>query len=292
VFLIQTYLVQAFSHIIMMIGLLSIRVIEFMALDSVNSMSLGTTSANITSRQVIAARHSSTTIPTIDDALAAPYARGWIGGASTSEAANKKHCMSCDSRQFLGLSKIGFDGSDDVQSLTSTNPANGWFWHYAIQALDGATTVNTVAEIEIFYDVEFWDRQEVTLDSKARHYQQVLQRPKAGRLQGYPLSGTSGHPPDSVRVQDIGPMGRSDRKIPLTERLNPGGVIHVVNFEHAPEQSDRFKRMLYSPNDRLSSETRAAILANPNSPYSKALFREMREAHESKESPGGEVELV
>lgn len=47
---------------------------------------------------------------------------------------------------------------DDCSSLTSGSPTEDWYWHISYQSYDGSTSVTKYMDVQIVYDVEFFDK--------------------------------------------------------------------------------------------------------------------------------------
>jgi len=118
---------------------------------------------------MIGPRHTTTSVistqAVLNDAWAAPYMT--IRSESQLNAGytplNNSCKKSMTTAKFLGLSQTE-QMSDQYQALTTSQPAHQWYWHTSILAADAASNITAYLYVELTYDVEFFDRVELTLD--------------------------------------------------------------------------------------------------------------------------------
>jgi len=59
----------------------------------------------------------------------------------------------------LGQSVAQYNASEDTSALTTTNPTEGVFLHTVFVQVDGVTALDIEYAVQLFYDVEFFDRR-------------------------------------------------------------------------------------------------------------------------------------
>jgi hypothetical protein len=121
--------------------------------------------SNSGTEMMCAPRHLSTavTAATWSDFVVAPYAKSLTLPFAASQGA-LDHSMTTS--KFLGQTDI--TGPDVLQSLTTANPSHLWYWHTSVTSADEAATgtISSIIQVVITYDLEFFDRLELTLDEK------------------------------------------------------------------------------------------------------------------------------
>jgi len=118
---------------------------------------------------MIGPRHTTATIvgsqSVLNDAWAAPFmtfrSESQLNAGYTPTNNSCKKSMA--TAKFLGLTQVE-QMSDQYQALTTSQPAHQWYWHTSILANDVASNITGYLFVEIVYDVEFFDRVELTLD--------------------------------------------------------------------------------------------------------------------------------
>jgi len=72
------------------------------------------------------------------------------------------------SAKILGRTELEFRGSDLNAAVVNTSPSEIWIWELIGVASDRTSTVNAIAEVKVYYDVEFYDRipQVLSLEHK------------------------------------------------------------------------------------------------------------------------------
>jgi hypothetical protein len=113
-------------------------------------------------------RHLTTSVVSslavLDDASVAPFAKVAVNQAVVNvrgPGVVLDHAMTTE--RFIGQPVFG---SDLLQSTVGTSPNHSWFWHTSIAAVDGSTSISGVLRVMIQYDVEFFDRLELTIDQR------------------------------------------------------------------------------------------------------------------------------
>jgi len=104
------------------------------------------------------------TLGSFFDAASMPYAKTRLLSIYRTGASDSVFKGSMTTRKMLGLSKVEYDGRDDLTAAVTTNPALQWFWHITGINVDSAVTSEVAILVEITYDVEFFTRIETTID--------------------------------------------------------------------------------------------------------------------------------
>jgi len=153
-----------------------------------------TTFPNLLATCVLAARHTSTNITSLEDAASMPYSVMDYRGPYNAANFDTWMSMNLTTREFLGMSKIQMEGDDDVASLYSANPAHVWYFHCALQCSDLSTSVTFRSLVMLEYDVLFYDRVDTTLDLRvSRMLAMKQQRLKCLRLKEDGVQGELGY---------------------------------------------------------------------------------------------------
>jgi len=124
---------------------------------------------------LVAPRHTTTTvIGSFESAISAPYAKfkilNQLNSGYTPKSDVISHSMS--TQKILGLTNAELM-SDQYQALFTANPSHLWYWHTSIQANDGTSTITGRLYVKIVYDIEFFDRIELTLDEMVKRRENV-----------------------------------------------------------------------------------------------------------------------
>jgi len=134
----------------------------------VYSLYPATTTVNIvTDLQVLGARHTTSAPSSLEDEAAMPYSDFVPVGLYSSPNFHLPQTMNVGTAEFLGIPLKDFTSDDDTASLVTTLPVNQWYWQIGLRAADGSSTANRNYFIIIDYDLEFYDRNETTIDSMA-----------------------------------------------------------------------------------------------------------------------------
>lgn len=117
---------------------------------------------------VMAPRHASTalTSSTFYDAASMPYAKVKLQNIYRTGAKDASFRSTMSSAKFLGLSRAEFEGKDDTTAAVGANPGLPWYWHVTAINVDSSVTSEVAIQVEIVYDVEFFNRLETSLDSR------------------------------------------------------------------------------------------------------------------------------
>jgi len=110
------------------------------------------------STTVLVPTNSSTTFTTIDDAMSAPHAKFVLMGGNSGHS-QAKITMTRSTKQVLGE-----DWGDRFEALVSADPADPWFYQIVTRSNDGSTNEAVSLVSRLTYDVEFFDRNILTLD--------------------------------------------------------------------------------------------------------------------------------
>jgi len=106
----------------------------------------------------LVATNTSTSFTAVDNAMSCPGAKYIMTGGIADTT--KKLSMNMKTSQVLGDRVVG----DRFEALTTADPADPWFYHIASWNNDGATTNFITLNCRLTYDVEFFDRNVLTLD--------------------------------------------------------------------------------------------------------------------------------
>lgn len=86
-----------------------------------------------------------------------PYARYCTASQATGmDRARTKHYMS--TKKIFGVHKAAVLADQNYASLTSTNPANVWYWNIFIDTPDSQKATNVQVKIDITYYCEMYSR--------------------------------------------------------------------------------------------------------------------------------------
>jgi len=126
---------------------------------------------------VIGPAHVSTAISlaTQPDFQAQPYTQARVLTLYTTGEPRCTFTQNMTTSKYLGLSQTEFEGRDDLAALTSANPAKQWYWKITATNVDTTGTTDLCINVEIDYDVEFWDRVDTTLDAVSAMERRVRQ---------------------------------------------------------------------------------------------------------------------
>jgi len=121
----------------------------------------------------LAPRHLSTALSTLssqNSAIGQLYAQSsfYNGGMTTSSAHTLVQRSSITTAKILGYKTSAIDDDDTLQAQTSANPSHQWYWHLMASMVDQSATGTIYYHVKIFYDVEFFDRIETTIDTLVR----------------------------------------------------------------------------------------------------------------------------
>jgi len=122
-------------------------------------------------RICLAPRHLTTAVTDIagfHDAQSQPFAQAAIfyGGNATSRGTTMEMRKSMTTKVIMGYKQSAVDDDDTLAALTSANPNHQWYWHLIAGMMDGSSSGTVYYNLEIEYDVEFYDRVDTGLDFK------------------------------------------------------------------------------------------------------------------------------
>jgi len=120
-------------------------------------------------------RHTTTSVATTGylDAIAAPYAKyiALGSGAAVSGSNGRVLVHTMSSQKMFGQK---FDAYTAInEQVISSQPVHQWYWHLDTHALDDSAFQGARGLVEITYDVDFFDRTELTLDSKQQRLRKL-----------------------------------------------------------------------------------------------------------------------
>lgn len=76
--------------------------------------------------------------------------------------------VSARSEMVLGRAPMSYWGSDNTQSLTTTTPADVWYWTVAAISHNRSTTTTYPCTVSIVYEVEYFDRIPSALSAESK----------------------------------------------------------------------------------------------------------------------------
>jgi len=74
--------------------------------------------------------------------------------------------MSKRTGQVLGYQQVAVESDDTLAALVSANPNHQWYWHIIVFATNASSSGTVSSRVNIYYDVEFYDRNDTSLDFK------------------------------------------------------------------------------------------------------------------------------
>jgi hypothetical protein len=107
---------------------------------------------------VLAPTNVSTAFTTIEDAMSTPHAK-WTQTTGIGNGVKANLSLHRTTRQVLGE-----DWGDRFEALVTTNPGDPWYYQICSRSNDGATSSSFHIESRLIYDVEFFDRNVLTID--------------------------------------------------------------------------------------------------------------------------------
>jgi len=108
------------------------------------------------------------------NSMAQPYALVTRSLIYNSALYGKWQSSSMSSMKILGLKGAQYDGNEDIGAAVNANPAKQWYWQVNFGPDDGTTTSTLLLNVQIDYDVEFYDRVDSALDVSALERQLTL----------------------------------------------------------------------------------------------------------------------
>lgn len=88
------------------------------------------------------------------DATQTPFVVSDLTIANTRRALSRGMTTS----QICGVPSVTVTADDTFSSAVTGNPTIDWFWQFGLFAADGATAIAGFAKVDVWYDVEFFDR--------------------------------------------------------------------------------------------------------------------------------------
>jgi hypothetical protein len=144
-----------------------------------------------------------------------------INGGSAAAFGNfqKVEC-SAKTADVLGQNP---EHADRLQAQISTSPSDRWYWHVVLFATDASdTTFAGTLTTELFYDVEFYDRNSLTLDVLERKVRLAQVRLEEAK-KSLSVESKDEAQPVSAGVERLLPAGSEQRFVVLRE-TRPGTI--------------------------------------------------------------------
>lgn len=134
-----------------------------------------TTSGSTAVRIGLLPTNNTTTVIDLPDLLTNSRSQEVIVGAATWRAPALTDSQRSDT--ILGSKGLT---ADNHTALVSASPSDDWYWHLSFASLDGSTSSTVYLDVQIVYDVEFFDRVLADVDLLSRVLQ--LSRSRAAYL--------------------------------------------------------------------------------------------------------------
>jgi len=107
---------------------------------------------------VVVPTNSSTAFTSVYDAMAAPHAKSALL-TGLGNGTKTRVTMRRTTKQVLGE-----DWGDRFEALVTADPADPWYYQILVFSNDASTTLGVTVLAKLTYDVEFFDRNILTLD--------------------------------------------------------------------------------------------------------------------------------
>jgi hypothetical protein len=129
------------------------------------SNTTGASAATVTFEWALAPTNSSSTFLDVDTAACVPYAKQGIVNTNLVGMPRGPIRSRMETDLIMGLPKSGVLIDDNLAGSSGANPAELWYWQFVVQPLDHASTATVEYQVRLFYLVDFFDEQLLSLSA-------------------------------------------------------------------------------------------------------------------------------